>query len=35
VYIHARAADEAAAKLGERGLLPSDLWPWLRMLINP
>lgn len=35
VYLHARAADEAAAALGERGLLPSDLWPWLRQLINP
>lgn len=35
VYIHSRAADEAAAKLGQRGLLPSDLWPWLRRLLNP
>lgn len=35
VYLHARAADDAAAQLGERGLLPTDLWPWLRRLINP
>lgn len=35
VYIHARAADLAAAELGQRGLLPSDLWPYLRDLVNP
>ncbi|KRG68929.1 bifunctional ADP-dependent NAD(P)H-hydrate dehydratase/NAD(P)H-hydrate epimerase [Pseudoxanthomonas dokdonensis] len=32
--IHSLAADEAAAKEGERGLLPSDLLPWLRYWVN-
>ena len=30
VYHHGRAADLAAAKDGERGLLASDLMPYLR-----
>jgi len=32
--LHAAAGD-AAAESGERGLLPSDLMPWLRRLANP
>ncbi len=32
--LHAAAGD-AAAEDGERGLLPSDLMPWLRRLANP
>jgi len=32
--LHAAAGD-AAAREGERGLLPSDLLPWLRRLANP
>jgi NAD(P)H-hydrate epimerase len=32
--LHAAAGD-AAASNGERGLLPSDLMPWLRQLANP
>jgi len=32
-YLHAKAAD-FAAKNGERGMLASDLFPYLRMLIN-
>lgn len=35
VYIHARAADLAAAAGGERGLLAGDLFPYLRQLVNP
>lgn len=35
VWLHARAADEAAGEGGERGLLPGDLLPWLRRLVNP
>ncbi len=34
VCLHAAAADEAARE-GERGLLASDLMPWLRKLANP
>jgi len=34
-YIHARAADLAAASFGERGLLATDLYPYIRMLVNP
>ncbi len=34
VYIHAKAADMAAAA-GERGLLATDLLPYLRKLVNP
>jgi len=33
--LHAAAGDAAAADNGERGLLPSDLMPWLRRLANP
>lgn len=33
--LHAAAGDAAAAEQGERGLLPSDLMPWLRQLANP
>ncbi|MCF7220910.1 NAD(P)H-hydrate dehydratase [Marilutibacter chinensis] len=33
--LHSAAADAAAAGAGERGLLPSDLMPWLRRLGNP
>ena len=34
VWLHARAGDLAAAREGQRGLLASDLMPWLRQLIN-
>ncbi len=34
VYNHGLAADLAAAKDGERGLLASDLMPYLRQLVN-
>lgn len=33
--LHAAAGDAAALDDGERGLLPSDLLPWLRKLANP
>ncbi|MEO6696491.1 MAG: bifunctional ADP-dependent NAD(P)H-hydrate dehydratase/NAD(P)H-hydrate epimerase, partial [Gammaproteobacteria bacterium] len=33
VCLHAAAGDKAAAE-GERGLLASDLFPFLRQLIN-
>jgi NAD(P)H-hydrate epimerase len=33
--LHAAAGDLAAAQGGERGLLPSDLFPFLRTLANP
>ncbi len=33
--LHAVAGDAAARGDGERGLLPSDLLPWLRRLANP
>jgi ADP-dependent NAD(P)H-hydrate dehydratase / NAD(P)H-hydrate epimerase len=35
VCLHARAGDKAVAEEGERGLLASDLMPWLRRLVNP
>jgi hydroxyethylthiazole kinase-like uncharacterized protein yjeF len=35
VYIHAKAADLAAATSGERGLLATDLLPYLQQLVNP
>lgn len=35
VCLHAAAADAAAVAEGERGLLASDLFPWLRRLVNP
>jgi NAD(P)H-hydrate epimerase len=34
VWLHSRAADLAAADGGERGLLASDLWRYLRRLVN-
>ncbi|MCK9621707.1 MAG: NAD(P)H-hydrate dehydratase [Methylobacter sp.] len=34
VYLHGLAADLAAEKDGERGLLASDLMPYLRQLVN-
>lgn len=34
VQLHAQAADRAALKLGERGLLASDLLPYLQRLAN-
>ncbi|MDD5412279.1 MAG: NAD(P)H-hydrate dehydratase [Methylobacter sp.] len=34
VYMHGLAADLAAEKDGERGLLASDLMPYLRQLVN-
>ncbi len=34
VCLHAKAGDHAALE-GERGLLPSDLLPWLRRYANP
>lgn len=34
VYLHGLAADLAAAKDGERGLLASDLMPYLRRVVN-
>ena len=34
VWLHARAADEAVSTQGERGLLASDLMPYLRRLVN-
>jgi NAD(P)H-hydrate epimerase len=33
--LHGLAGDEAAGHGGQRGLLPSDLLPWLRQLANP
>lgn len=35
VFIHSSAADLAAASGGERGLLATDLLPYLRYLVNP
>ncbi|MGB6976981.1 MAG: NAD(P)H-hydrate dehydratase [Gammaproteobacteria bacterium] len=34
VYLHARAGDEAARHMGERGLLALDLMPYLWHLVN-
>ncbi|UNK50239.1 NAD(P)H-hydrate dehydratase [Lysobacter sp. S4-A87] len=33
--LHAAAGDAAAHEGGERGLLPSDVMPWLRHFVNP
>ncbi|PIE83684.1 MAG: bifunctional ADP-dependent NAD(P)H-hydrate dehydratase/NAD(P)H-hydrate epimerase [Candidatus Contendobacter odensis] len=35
VYLHGRAGDLAAQAGGERGLLATDLLPFLRQLVNP
>jgi NAD(P)H-hydrate epimerase len=35
VCLHAQAADQAAAQDGERGLLATDLLPFIRRLANP
>lgn len=35
VAMHAEAGDQAAKAAGERGLLASDLMPWVRRLANP
>ena len=35
VCLHAEAGDAAAKPVGERGLLASDLMPWIRRLANP
>jgi len=35
VMLHARAADLAATADGERGLIATDLMPYLRQLVNP
>lgn len=35
VYVHAKAADLAASACGERGLLATDLLPYLQQLVNP
>lgn len=35
VCIHGEAADLATESAGERGLVASDLLPWLRQLVNP
>lgn len=34
VWLHAKAADLAVDAVGERGLLASDLMPYLRLLVN-
>jgi NAD(P)H-hydrate epimerase len=34
VCLHGQAGDKAAQQ-GERGMLPSDLFPWLRFYANP
>jgi ADP-dependent NAD(P)H-hydrate dehydratase / NAD(P)H-hydrate epimerase len=34
VYLHGLAADKAAGKDGERGLLAGDLMPYLRFVVN-
>jgi NAD(P)H-hydrate epimerase len=35
VCLHGKAGDRSARDDGERGLLPSDLLPWLRHYANP
>lgn len=35
VCLHAEAGDAAANAVGERGMLASDLMPWVRRLVNP
>ncbi|WP_413283261.1 NAD(P)H-hydrate dehydratase [Vibrio sp. MA40-2] len=34
VWVHSTAADQCAKKEGERGLLASDLFPYIRQLVN-
>lgn len=34
-YLHSKAGDRAALEGGERGLVASDLFPWLRYYANP
>jgi NAD(P)H-hydrate epimerase len=34
VLLHARAGDEAS-RVGERGMMASDLFPWIRYHVNP
>jgi NAD(P)H-hydrate epimerase len=34
-WLHAKAGDAAAAKQGERGLVATDLMPYLQRLVNP
>jgi NAD(P)H-hydrate epimerase len=34
VYLHGMAGDLASSQAGERGLLASDLMPFLRQLVN-
>lgn len=34
VLVHARAGDEAS-RVGERGMMASDLFPWIRRQVNP
>ncbi len=34
-WLHAKAGDIAAAELGERGLIATDLMPYLHYLVNP
>jgi hydroxyethylthiazole kinase-like uncharacterized protein yjeF len=35
VLVHARSADMAVQEAGERGILATDLLPYLRVLVNP
>jgi NAD(P)H-hydrate epimerase len=35
VHLHGQAGDLAAGAGGERGLLATDLLPFLRQLVNP
>ena len=35
VCVHGEAADLAASRDGQRGLLASDLFPFIRQLLNP
>jgi NAD(P)H-hydrate epimerase len=35
VWVHASAGDKAAATQGERGLIASDLFEYLRECVNP
>ena len=35
VQVHAAAGDRAAEQAGQRGLLATDLMPYIRRLVNP